>query len=153
MIRLMRFAAVVALATIFVGMPAQAQDQAAAPDLQMARCVDFTNASDDSPYVSYIEGFATARGSAETAGDHVAAVRQACQGQPDVGFLSMVEVTAPAPMAVAAAPVGPTSCSAPPTTTCGGCSVSCDAGQQAVCKAGRDFGTVRCATRARCICE
>jgi hypothetical protein len=151
MMRLMRFAAVVALATIFAGLPAQAQEQAAAPDIQTARCVDFTSASDDYPYVSYVQDFASARGNAATAAGHVEALRQACQSLPDVGFVSMVEATAPAPLA--AAGMGPTSCSAPPTTTCGGCSVSCDAGQQAVCRAGRDFGAVRCATRARCICE
>jgi len=144
---------VLALATIFAGMPAQAQN--AAPDLQTARCVDFTSASDDSPYVSYIEGYANARagGNDPNASAHVDATRQACQGQPDVGFLSMVAATAPAPLAAVGPGVGPTSCSAPPTTTCSGCSVGCDAGQQAVCKSGRDFGAVRCATRARCACE
>lgn len=154
---MMRFAAMVALATLLAGLPAQAQEQAqaqaAAPDMPMARCVDFTSATDDSPYVLYIEGFASARGSADTAAAHVDAVRQACLGQPEVGFMSMVEVTAPAPMAAVPAYSGPTSCSAPATTTCSGCSVSCDAGQQAVCKAGRDFGSVRCASRARCACE
>lgn len=151
MMRLMRFAAVVALATIFAGLPVQAQDPPAAPDLQTARCLDFTSASDDAPYLLYIEDFAEARGTLPSAGNHVATVRQACLAQPEVGFLSMVSATAPPPRA--AAGTGPTSCSAPVTATCGGCSVSCDAGQQAVCKAGRDFGTVRCATRARCICE
>ncbi|GAB2489619.1 hypothetical protein [Arenimonas alkanexedens] len=151
----MRFAAMVALATIFAGFPAHAQEQAATspPDMQMARCVDFTSAADDSPYTLYIKGFADARGSAASAGMHTASVRQACQSQPEVGFLSMVAATAPAPMAAVGAGVGPTSCSAPATTTCTGCSVACDAGQQAVCKSGRDFGSVRCATRSRCICE
>lgn len=150
---MMRFAVVVALATIFAGLPAQAQDAAPAPDMQTALCADFNGAADPSPYVSYIEGYASARGSEGSAGAHVASVRQACEAQPDVGFLSMVAATAPAPLASAGQGMGPTSCSAPPTTTCSGCSVSCDAGQQAVCRAGRDFGSVRCATRARCICE
>lgn len=150
---MMRFAAVVTLATIFAGLPALAQEAAPAPDLQTALCADFNGAADPSPYVSYIEGFASARGSEASAGAHLAAVRQACQAQPEVGFLSMVTATAPAPLASAGPGRGPTSCAAPPTTTCSGCSVSCDAGQQAVCRAGRDFGAVRCATRARCICE
>lgn len=150
---MMRFAAVVALATIFLGLPAQAQDAAPVPDLQTARCADFTGAADPSPYVSYIEGFASARGSEASAPAHVASVRQACASQPDVGFLSMVAATAPAPLASTGPGLGPTSCSAPPTTTCSGCSVSCEAGEQAVCRAGRDFGAVRCATRARCACE
>jgi hypothetical protein len=126
MMRLMRFAAVVALATIFAGLPVQAQEQAA-PDMQTATCGQFTSASDDSPYVAFVQDFAASRGSAATAASHVDAVRQACQSLPEVGFASMVEATAPAPMA--AAGLGPSSCSAPPTTTCGGCSVSCEAGR------------------------
>lgn len=150
---MMRFAVVAALATIFAGLPAMAQESAPAPDMQTALCADFNGAADPSPYVSYIEGYASARGSEGSAGAHVSSVRQACAAQPDVGFLSMVAATAPAPLAATGPGMGPTSCSAPPTTTCGGCSVSCEAGQQAVCRAGRDFGAVRCATRARCICE
>ena len=94
---MMRFAVVVALATIFAGLPAQAQDAAPAPDMQTALCADFNGAADPSPYVSYIEGFASARGSEDTAAAHVASVRQACEAQPEVGFLSMVTATAPAP--------------------------------------------------------
>lgn len=153
MMRCMRFAAVFALATIFAGAPALAQQAAPAPDLQTATCADFNQASDDTPYVAYVTGFASARGSDATAGAHVASVRQACAGQPEVGFLSMVAATAPAPLAAVGNNTGPTSCSAPATSSCAGCSVSCDAGEQAVCKAGRNFGAARCATRARCACE
>lgn len=151
--RLMGFAATLVLATIFAGQPAQAQAQA--PDLQTALCSDFNGASDDTPYVTYIEGYANARagGSDPNASAQVEAVRQACESQPEVGFLSMVAATAPAPLAAVAGNSGPTSCSAPPTSACQGCSVSCDAGQQAVCKSGRNFGAARCATRARCSCE
>lgn len=155
MMGMMRFAAVVALATIFAGMPALAQEPAPAPavDLQTARCADFNGAADESPYVAYVEGFASARGSEGSSAAHLASVRQACASQPEVGFLSMVTATAPAPLAAVGPGQGPTSCTAPPTSTCNGCSVSCEAGKQAVCRSGRDFGSVRCATRARCACE
>jgi hypothetical protein len=155
MMRSIGCVAVLALATIFGGQAAMAQDAAPAPDLQTALCADFNGASDATPYVNYVEGFANARagGSDPNAGAHVEAVRQACLAQPEVGFLSMVAATAPAPLAAVGTNAGPTSCSAPPTSACPGCAVSCSAGQQAVCKAGRNFGAARCATRARCSCE
>ena len=82
---MMRFAVVVALATIFARLPALAQEPAPAPDMQTALCADFNGAADPSPYVSYIEGYASARGSDGSAGAHARAGRtsQACRHGAD----------------------------------------------------------------------
>lgn len=56
-----------------------------------------------------------------------------------------------------AAPVGfGTSCQARSTVYCSGCTVSCPAGQQALCTDGEDFGTSGsgvCRTHPKCQCR
>jgi hypothetical protein len=48
-----------------------------------------------------------------------------------------------------------TSCSAPANAACGGCSVACPPGKQAVCKEGEDHGVTSplCWTKAKCECN
>jgi hypothetical protein len=48
-----------------------------------------------------------------------------------------------------------TSCTAPANAACGGCSVACPPGKQAVCKEGEDHGVTSplCWTKAKCECN
>ncbi len=48
-----------------------------------------------------------------------------------------------------------TSCSAPANAACGGCSVQCPPGRQALCKEGEDHGVTSplCWTKATCECQ
>lgn len=48
-----------------------------------------------------------------------------------------------------------TSCSASANAACGGCSVACPPGQQALCKEGEDHGVTSplCWTKAKCECQ
>ena len=58
--------------------------------------------------------------------------------------------------APAMAPSGPgASCSAPANAACGGCTVVCPPGQQALCKEGEDHGVTSplCWTKASCECH
>jgi hypothetical protein len=61
-----------------------------------------------------------------------------------------------APFQPAFQPQGhPTTCSAPANAACGGCSVQCPPGKQALCKEGEDHGVTSplCWTKAKCECQ
>ncbi len=69
------------------------------------------------------------------------------------GQMSVCSCGGSAPMMM---PIGAgTSCSAPANAACGGCSVACPPGKQAVCREGEDHGVTSplCWTKAKCECQ
>jgi hypothetical protein len=174
----------IALFAVLIGPALTAAAQSPVATDACTTYLDATNPAQQAVYAAYLQGFANAtspdprypptdatvaeaarkihewcgRNGKSSFGDAVYAVLGAAirshQAAIAASAAAAAAQAAPPPQ-VAPQPMFPSSCRVAATNNCGGCSISCNGGKQAVCKPGRDdvFDRPKCDTQASCECQ
>ncbi len=140
-----------------------------AQSVASASCDSFKNASgaEQAMFMAYIQGYANASSpdprytqSDAALADDSKKIREWCSKNGKRSFNEAVaavlgSASSSGGGAAAAQAQEPTACKAGPSQYCGGCSITCNGGKQAMCKQGTDspFGKPECEFQARCWCK